>query len=202
MDRRAKRIPKPENSVYYFSMFWRVRYPWIQADPLCRFSRLNMANIRKAIATDAEAKRILEGLSPALRTQLAALIVDTRTDLAIFLGKNAIVLSPKDINCLMQMFGFTGTETFGPAGNYLQSPPECTHIIQPQKQLSLNTVKLFWFFHYGCKLTEAEAEIRTALVRNKFWSEWVSSIPVLLEYNGTESKGCESVRHAVGRFRR
>jgi hypothetical protein len=236
IDRQAESLPKQPDNAYY-GLFRLVRYPWLLAEPLNQLVRIEMAHIRKAISTDKETKRVLEGLSPVLRTQLAALIIDTRADLDDFFGKGELknlakkaqmqtkklrqaLTQAKSAVRLLHTYaskahphigenarvlaeeGFSFLEQIRiPTKKYVNELPEYSHILQPTKRVGLNTAKLFGFFHYGCELTKAEAEIRTALIRNKFWVEWVDTIPVRLEYDGIESKGCESVRRAVERFR-
>jgi hypothetical protein len=235
MDRRAKSLPKPQNNADYW-LFWLVRYPWLQVEPLQELIAAELSYYEEMIASDKETARAAEGLSPKLRTQLAALIVDTRADLDDFFGKRQLKslarraqAQIKKLNhalrqaksavrnlhtCACKVHSHIGEnakvfaeESFGllesirvPTRDYINELPKYSDIFQPTKRIGLNTVQVFWFFHYGCKLTKAEAEVRTALIRNKFWSEWVDKIPVRLEYDGIESKGCESVCRAIRRF--
>jgi hypothetical protein len=61
-------------------------------------------------------------------------------------------------------------------------------------------VKLYWFFRYECRLPGDEAEVRTAQLRNAFWRDWLESVNIIPEYNGSENKGCTAVRQAVARY--
>jgi hypothetical protein len=61
-------------------------------------------------------------------------------------------------------------------------------------------VRLFWLFHYGCKLTVGDAEVRVAAIRNALWSEYAEPVECAIR-KSDESKGCDAVRKAVERFR-
>jgi hypothetical protein len=73
------------------------------------------------------------------------------------------------------------------------------HSKNPTKDLM---VELYWFFRYGCRLTGDEAEVRVALLRNAFWTDFnVPTVNYLPEYQTGESKGCSAVHEAVRRWR-
>ena len=73
-----------------------------------------------------------------------------------------------------------------------------------EKSVGIETygmVRLYWFFRHGCGKTGDDAEVRTGMLRNAFWTK-VGSDPVPLRrvYRGAESQGCGAVHSAVIRF--
>jgi len=65
---------------------------------------------------------------------------------------------------------------------------------------ALAMVKLFWLFHYGCRLSVGKSEVRVALIRNGLWSEYTKSTRYAVG-GPEEARGCDAVRKAVERFR-
>lgn len=66
---------------------------------------------------------------------------------------------------------------------------------------SLYMVKFYWCFRHGCGLSGHESEVRVALIRNAFWTEWTTPVKYLPSYDTVDSQGCTAVRQAVRRFR-
>ena len=68
----------------------------------------------------------------------------------------------------------------------------------------LNSELMVWlysFFRHGCRLSARESEVRVALLRNAFWTEFgVIAISYQAAYQAGESKGCVAVRQAVRRW--
>jgi hypothetical protein len=63
-------------------------------------------------------------------------------------------------------------------------------------------VRLYWFFCSGCNVSGHEAEVRTGLIRNAFWSQQdVPTVAVNEAYRPGESAGCDAVKQAVRRFK-
>jgi hypothetical protein len=63
-------------------------------------------------------------------------------------------------------------------------------------------VRLYWFFRHGCNITGDDAEVRTARLRNAFWTKFgCEAIQFRPDYDGAESQGCDAVHVAVIRFR-
>ena len=63
-------------------------------------------------------------------------------------------------------------------------------------------VQLYWFFRHECGLSGDESEIRTAKIRNAFWTRYgVGQVSVQDHYQEGQSKGCDAVHQAVRRFR-
>jgi len=63
-------------------------------------------------------------------------------------------------------------------------------------------VQTYWFFRAGCGLNGDESEVRTALIRNAFWTHYgVSKVVYRDVYRAGDSRGCEAVRKAITRFR-
>ena len=72
----------------------------------------------------------------------------------------------------------------------------------PQNKVDVWMAELYWFFLQGCGISGHESEVRVALIRNAFWSEYgVSPVHYLPEYRSGESQGCAAVRIAVRRLR-
>lgn len=63
-------------------------------------------------------------------------------------------------------------------------------------------VRLYWLYRHECQISGDEAEVRVALIRNKYWTEWVEPIAYRSKYEHAQSKGCEAVHTAVLRFGR
>lgn len=73
-----------------------------------------------------------------------------------------------------------------------------TRVFSPLDEMM---AKLYWFFRHGCKLDGQEAEVRVALIRNAFWTEYkIKRVPYRAEYKDFQSKGCPAVHQAVRRF--
>ena len=72
----------------------------------------------------------------------------------------------------------------------------------PEDPNSSAMAEFFWFFRHECQLPANEAEVRTAKIRNAFWTEWVPKVKFNPEdqYPG-KSKGCSAVRQAIRRYR-
>jgi hypothetical protein len=66
---------------------------------------------------------------------------------------------------------------------------------------SMGMVMLYWFFRHECACSGDEAEVRTALIRNKYWKSFVPSVRYIPRYADAENKGCNAVRRAVAQFR-
>lgn len=67
--------------------------------------------------------------------------------------------------------------------------------------LDENMAQLYWFFRRGCKLPGHEAEVRVALIRNTFWTEYgVRRVSYRAKYENTQLKGCPAVHQAIRRF--
>jgi hypothetical protein len=72
----------------------------------------------------------------------------------------------------------------------------------PERVEVFGMVRLYWFFRYECDLSGHESELRTALLRNTFWSEYnIDEVPYRPEYEAGIHKGCDTVHVAVTRFR-
>src|SRR5262249_49480141 len=71
----------------------------------------------------------------------------------------------------------------------------------PDDPTQFNMVRLYWFFRHGCAVTGDESEVRTGLIRNAFWKEWIKPVDVRRAYNSGESAGCAAVHIAIHRFR-
>jgi hypothetical protein len=72
----------------------------------------------------------------------------------------------------------------------------------PKDPVGRGMVQLYWFFRHGIRLTGDEAEIRVGMLRNAFWTRFhVSEVPIRHTYITGQSKGCDTVRIAVRRFR-
>lgn len=72
----------------------------------------------------------------------------------------------------------------------------------PERVEAFGMVQLYWFFRHGCNLSGDEAEVRTARLRNAFWTEHgIDKVPYRAEYIPGESKGCNAVHAAVTRFK-
>ncbi|MDA2934030.1 hypothetical protein MYX82_06775, partial [Acidobacteria bacterium AH-259-D05] len=71
----------------------------------------------------------------------------------------------------------------------------------PRDPTTFNMVKFYWLFRHGCELSGHESEVRVALIRNAFWTEWTKPVTVRHGYDGVESQGCDAVHRAVSRFR-
>jgi hypothetical protein len=72
----------------------------------------------------------------------------------------------------------------------------------PDDPIVRGMVDLYWFFRQYCKLTGDEAEVRVAILRNAFWTEYgASRVEYLPAYRTGESQGCSAVHEAVRRFR-
>lgn len=72
----------------------------------------------------------------------------------------------------------------------------------PERVEAFGMVQLYWFFRYGCRLSGHESEVRTARLRNVFWTEHgISPVPYRAEYISGQSKGCEAVHRAVWGFK-
>jgi len=66
---------------------------------------------------------------------------------------------------------------------------------------TLYTVKFYWLFRHGCGVPSNESQVRVALIRNAFWTEWTTPVKYLPSYDTVDSQGCTAVRIAVRRFR-
>ncbi len=75
------------------------------------------------------------------------------------------------------------------------------HSHDPHDPTTFNMVKFYWLFRHGCGLSGHESEIRVALMRNAFWTEWTKPVKYRPRYDTVESGGCTAVRRAVSRFR-
>lgn len=65
-------------------------------------------------------------------------------------------------------------------------------------------VRLYWFFRHECHPPAGECEVRVALLRNTFWTEFgIPSVQYRPKYEGahTKGKGCDDVRVTVARYR-
>ena len=62
-------------------------------------------------------------------------------------------------------------------------------------------VRFYWFFLHECGCTSADAEVRTAVIRNHFWKNFAPAVKYTATYTGEQTKGCSSVRLAVSRYR-
>ena len=73
----------------------------------------------------------------------------------------------------------------------------------PSQPTNSGMIQLYWFFRNGCQLSGDESEVRVAMIRNAFWTEYgVSKVEYRPHYLYAEkSKGCDAVRLAVRRFR-
>lgn len=72
----------------------------------------------------------------------------------------------------------------------------------PEGPEAFGMVRLYWFLRYGCSINGDEAEVRTALLRNAFWTKHsVCAVKYRAEYIVGQSRGCEAVHVAVWRFR-
>lgn len=62
-------------------------------------------------------------------------------------------------------------------------------------------VRLYWLFRHGCCLSGDEAEVRVAMIRNAFWTQYgVQDVSYRPNYSDAESAGCGAVAEAVRRF--
>jgi hypothetical protein len=62
--------------------------------------------------------------------------------------------------------------------------------------------QLYWFFRSGCKLSGHESEVRTALIRNAFWTQLgIPEVKYREKYQDAKSRGCDAVKQAVRRFK-
>lgn len=61
-------------------------------------------------------------------------------------------------------------------------------------------VKVFALLRRGFGLSANEAEARTGLIRNRFWTAWAKPVDLRLEWKDGSSIGCEAVHAAVLRF--
>lgn len=67
--------------------------------------------------------------------------------------------------------------------------------------LDKGMAQLYWFFRHGCSLSGDESEVRTALIRNAFWTDHgVRRVSFREKYEDAESRGCGAVQQAVRRF--
>jgi hypothetical protein len=88
LDAKAASLPQARSWLTY-PYFMIARYPRLRpAKDGQQFSR-TLQNWEKKIASHADAKRALENLTPALREQLAALLLDVIADLEMYRGKIA-----------------------------------------------------------------------------------------------------------------
>ena len=60
-----------------------------------------------------------------------------------------------------------------------------------------NMVRLYWFFVDGCALKGDDAEVRTGLLRNRFWRGHAPSVKVIKKHAYPISAGCGAVHSAV-----
>lgn len=75
---------------------------------------------------------------------------------------------------------------------------ECQPLDHPE---SFAMVRLYWFFKHECGLTGDDSEVRTARLRNAFWTKrGGSKVDYRPEYEAAQSQGCDAVRAAVRRY--
>ena len=147
--------------------------------------------------------------APAERRIIARKVASTRKallalrDCAAEKGLHGLMFDGSFEDCLANFDGFARE-----MGRKLKSHHSFTSFCISSSRLmpnpiSYGMVKLYWFFRHGCNRTGKESEVRTALIRNAFWTQHgVPSVDLLLKYRGAgESKGCTAVRLAVSRFR-
>jgi hypothetical protein len=71
----------------------------------------------------------------------------------------------------------------------------------PERVEAVGMVQLYWFYRHGCNLTGHESEVRTAILRNAFWTEYgAEEVVYIKEYDGEQSQGCGAVHQAVTRY--
>lgn len=72
---------------------------------------------------------------------------------------------------------------------------------EPEHPGTLAMIECFLFFHDQCQLPKDESEVRTAIVRNALWADWVKPVEFAPESTYPDvTKGCTAVRKAVERF--
>ena len=89
-----------------------------------------------------------------------------------------------------------------PASDLIEIIPVHYSKVRLASRTAMNMVKLYWFFRYGCEVDGDEAEVRVALIRNRFWTPYVPKIPYQGAYDGTENKNCPAVHQAILRYSR
>ena len=108
--------------------------------------------------------------------------------------------------CRLELSKFLHVESL--ADEYAQrrkfgDNPRNDHIeLRHFNPVTLYMVHLYWLFRDGCSLSGHESEVRVAMIRNSFWRELdVEPASYLDNYDGSQNKGCTTVRQAVARYR-
>lgn len=65
----------------------------------------------------------------------------------------------------------------------------------------LAMVQLYWLFRHGFGFDAGESELRTALIRNCLWTNFVKPVRCISRKMTDQPIGCDAVRKAVRRFR-
>ena len=259
-DASASRLRRTPSWLDY-SCFMLARYPKLQPlrprskDPRARFhyesgrQAFNQmcSEMEADIAASEGASHTLEGLNGKRRKQLAALTLDTITEIELSKGEAALskrltslareaprrqrnlarriaiarksltslvdYASPLDPwlgkkaelaakDCLRVLDQLPEPEASGSWQKHRQAFIKSKFPLDTDKPADSAMAQLYCFFRYGCDLTGDESEVRTALIRNAFWTRWVARVPFRACYTDAESKGCSAVQQAVLRFSR
>jgi hypothetical protein len=79
--------------------------------------------------------------------------------------------------------------------------PEDSKAASVLSAATMGMVKLYFFFFYGCiGIPSEESAIRVALIRNKFWRDWVDEVKEYSSGRDIESHGSGAVRQALSRW--
>jgi len=240
-DRRAQEFTKA-NDWFEYPLFTFARFPQLQPASRGTFFSEWIAAWKKLIGQDPKAKIVLNNLTDDQKTQLAALVSDTVSDLEIFRNRRKskewfgkLVAGEKSWPSKLQFKYLDACQAVKHLSEYAAKrnsisseyqrraaaalevlcpshPPDKRTLKEASvyKELAAITndpkneemVHLYSFFRSECNLSGHEAEVRTALIRNAFWTQLdISKVNCRESYQAGESWGCDAVKQAVRRFK-
>ena len=259
LDRVAATLPRATSWVDSYGPFMLARYPHLRPEPVPgnaweKTAAQQFAEWESRIAHDRDAAACLKGLNAEQRTQLAALLLQTRVDLDMreadsrslqwarhlrreaparlrklnrtlqkarqaveelrVYAQDSATANPNDTSLhtarlvLGQPYALAADRALKALA--MKCPPKAQEFAEiageyptPERVEAFGMVQLYWFFRYGCDLPGDESEVRTARLRNAFWTEvGISTVSYRETYRDAESKGCEAVHIAITRFPR